>query len=150
LGETKFILSAMTMSLVANVILGFALIRTIGWLGPALSALLTGYLFAGLIMIAIRKRLNLTFGRLLPWRALGQVSLVAVLAAAGSLAAVFLPIGSVWQFASGFVIFATIYLIGNLKTNAITQSDVDTVRGWMWVASRIVFGRDMLESGTRE
>jgi O-antigen/teichoic acid export membrane protein len=150
LGATKFVLTAITAALILNMVLGFVLIQSIGWVGPALSAVCSGYLFATLVLVQMHKRLRIGLDRLVPWKALGQVGLTAVLAAAGSLPVMLLQIGPVWKLAAGFAIYATIYLMGNLKTNAITRSDIETVRSWVWITSRSVAGRRVLQTGTHE
>jgi hypothetical protein len=150
LGETKFVLKAMAASMIVNVSLGYLLLQSLGWLGPALSAVCSGYLLAALIMLEMHNQLGVGFERLMPWRALARVSSVAMLAAAASLPVVLLSIGSIWKLAAGFVIYATIYLVGNLKTNAITRSDLETLQSWVWITSRSVLGKGVLENGTRK
>ena len=150
LGATKFVLTAITAALILNTVLGFVLIHSIGWVGPALSAVCSGYLFATLVMVQIQKRLKVGFDQLVPWKALGRVGLTAVLAASGSLPVMLLQIGPVWKLAAGFAIYAAIYLTGNLKTNAITRSDIETVRSWVSVTSRSAAGRRVLQTGTHE
>jgi O-antigen/teichoic acid export membrane protein len=150
LGETKFVFKAMAASMIVNVSLGYLLLQSLGWLGPALSAVCSGYLLAALIMLEMHNQLGVGFERLMPWRALARVSSVAMLAAAASLPVVLLSIGSIWKLAAGFVIYATIYFMGNLKTNAITRGDIETLQSWVWITSRSVLGKGVLENGTRK
>jgi len=150
LGETKFVFKAIMVAMIVNLVLGYILVQSVGWLGPALSAVFTGYLFATLLIFEIRDRLKVSLDRLIPWLALGRVGLVAMLAAAGSLPVTLLQIGSVWKLGAGFVIYATIYLIGNLKTNSITPSDLQILRSWVLMTSRSAIGKEVLESGTHK
>jgi O-antigen/teichoic acid export membrane protein len=133
LGETKFVFKAMAASLIVNVVLGYMLIRSVGWLGPAFSAVCSGYLFATLIMLAIQNRLAVGVQRLMPWKALGRVALVAIVAALASLPVAFLPIGAVWKLGAGCVIYGAVYVMGNIKTNSITPRDIETL--WSWISS---------------
>jgi O-antigen/teichoic acid export membrane protein len=148
LGETKFVFKAQVASMIVNIVLAYILVRSIGWLGPALCAVFTGYLFAALLMLNIRGRLHVSLGRLVPWQALGRVGLIAILAAGCSAAVSLLGITPAWALSAGLAIFATVYLIGNLKTNAITRSDVEVLRSCALIISRSVTGKKVLESGT--
>jgi O-antigen/teichoic acid export membrane protein len=150
LGETKFIFKAIMAAIIVNIGLGYTLIQNAGWLGPAISAVFAGYLFAALLIREIRDRLKVSLERLIPWQALGRVGLMAIVAAVSSLPVAFLQIGSVGKVGAGFLIYATIYLIGNLKTNAITQSDIETLRSWVLMTSRLLIGKGVLESGTHK
>ena len=105
LGETKFVFKAQVVTMMVNIILGYMLIRKIGWLGPAIAAVFTGYLFAALIIFEIRKRLNVSLGRLVPWQLLARVGLVAILAAACSAAVALLGISPLWKLGAGLVDF---------------------------------------------
>jgi O-antigen/teichoic acid export membrane protein len=141
LGETKFVFKAMAASMIVNVVVGYILIRSIGWLGPALSLVCSRYLFTALIMLEIQKQLGVDVERLLPWKALGGVGLVAILAAAGALPLALLPIGTGLKLGAGFAIYGAIYLAGNLKTSAITRSDIETLWSWVPRTSRSIVGR---------
>ena len=124
LGETKFVFKAMIAAMTVNIILGYTMIQSIGWFGPAMAAAFTGYLFSALIMVEIRNRLSVNLGRLVPWRLLARVGLIAIVAAACSAAVPFLSINPLWKLGAGLVVFATVYLIGNVKIKAITLDDL--------------------------
>ena len=141
LGETKFVFKAMVASMIVNLVLGYILIRSMGWLGPALSLVCSRYLFTTLIMLEIRNRLEVDLGRLIPWKALCRVGLVAILAAAGALPIAFLPVGTVFKLVAGFAIYGAIYLAGNLKTSALTRSDIESLWSWLPKTSRAIVGR---------
>ena len=133
LGETRFVLKSQLASLALNLSLGYVLVRYVGWMGPAISAVLAAYLNLALLLFAIRKSLQVSLPTLLPWRNLGQVALVAFIAAAGSLPFAFLEVASLWKMAGGFVIFTTIYLFGNLQTNCLTAGDLQALRAWQFL-----------------
>jgi len=136
LGETRFALRSQLAALMLNLCLGYLLVRYAGWVGPAISAVLAAYLNSALLLSAIRKGLQVSLQRLIPWRALGQVAFVAFVAAAGSLPFAFLEVGNLWKMGGGFVIFATIYLFGSLRTNCITASDLQSLRTWQYFRPR--------------
>ena len=75
-------------------------------------------------MVEIRNRLSVNLGRLVPWRLLARVGLIAIVAAACSAAVPFLSINPLWKLGAGLVVFATVYLIGNVKIKAITLDDL--------------------------
>ena len=124
LGDTGFVFKAQVTALLVNGALGYLLIRGIGWFGAAIAAVLTGYLFAAMVMTRIGHRLNVDLRRLVPWRGLGGVALVAVLAAGCAAAVVGLGTNLVWQVAAGLLVFTAVYLFGNLRTRAITTGDL--------------------------
>ena len=124
LGDTRFVFKAQAIGLLVNAALGYLLIRGIGWFGAAIAAVLTGYLFGAMVMARIRHRLNVDLRRLVPWRGLGRVALVAVLAAACAAAVVGLGTNPVWKVAAGLLVFSTVYVFGNLRTRAITPGDL--------------------------
>jgi peptidoglycan biosynthesis protein MviN/MurJ (putative lipid II flippase) len=113
-----------------NLILGYLLIRTIGWAGAALSAVVAGYLFSILLILQIRERLHVSLVQIVPWADLSRVGLVAIAAAVGSLPILLLSIGSVWKLSVGFLVYVTIYLLSNLKTNAISTGELQTLANW--------------------
>jgi O-antigen/teichoic acid export membrane protein len=136
LGDTRFVFKAQAVALLVNVALGYLLMRAVGWFGPAISALLVGYLFGAMVMVRIRSRLNVGFGRLVPWLDLGRVAVVAILAAGGAAAVAQLGGNPVWKVGAGFLVFATIYLLGNLWTGAITAGDFRTLWSSVQMARR--------------
>jgi O-antigen/teichoic acid export membrane protein len=150
LGETRFVFKAQVAAMVVNIVLGYLLIRGIGWLGPALCAVFTGYLFMALVLLEIRHRLDVSLGRLVPWQHLARVGLVAILAAVCSAAVAYLGINPLWKFCAGFVVFATVYLIGNLKTGAISTGDLQTLCSWVLAAPGSLTRKEVLVSGTRK
>src|SRR4030095_14879998 len=111
LGETKFVFKAQVVTMIVNILFGYVLIRWIGWLGPALCAVLTGYVFAALITFEIRDRLNVSLNRLVPWQLLLRVGLVAILAAACSAAVALLGTSLLWTLGASLVVFVAVYLI---------------------------------------
>jgi O-antigen/teichoic acid export membrane protein len=131
LGETKFVFKAQVGTMIVNIVLGYALVRNAGWLGPAIAAVFTGYLFAALLILEIRHRLGVSLERLIPWQILSHMALVAILAAACSAVVALLGTALLWKVGVGFVVFATVYLIGNLKIKSITAGDLQIL--WSWV-----------------
>jgi O-antigen/teichoic acid export membrane protein len=150
LGETKFVFKAQVGTMIVNVVLGYMLVRNAGWLGPAIAAVLTGYLFAALLIFEIRHRLNVSLGRLVPWQLLVRVALVAILAAACSAAVTLLGTDSLWKLGTGLVVFAAVYLIGNLKTKSITAGDLQTLWSLVLMAPGSLTRKQVLGSGTRK
>jgi O-antigen/teichoic acid export membrane protein len=146
LGETKAILRAQVLSLSINVVFGYLLIRTLGWLGPAIAAVVSGYLFAILLIWEIKKRLNVKVSQLAPWKGLTRVGVVAIVAGLGSWPVMFLRIGSMWKLTLGLLVFSTIYLIGNLKINSITNVDLQILRGWISMTSKTSMGKEALQN----
>ena len=140
LGETKLVFKAQVITMLVNIGVGYALMRDLGWLGPALAAVLTGYVFAVFVLVGIRRRLKVTLAQLVPWPRLGGVGLVALVSATASLPVTLLPIADVWKVGIGVLIYGAIYLACNLKTRAITTDDIQTLWNWVLGTSRSVAG----------
>ena len=124
LGQTKTVLKAQTVGMVANIILGFALLKTFGWVGAAVSAVLASYLFVGLILNKIRFLLRVSWWQVMPWQDLAKILLVAIAAAAGSLPILWLFTGGFIQIIFGLVVYLIFYLLGNLAIKAITIAEI--------------------------
>jgi O-antigen/teichoic acid export membrane protein len=150
LGETKLIFKAQVVTMIVNIVLGYALIRNGGWLGPAIAAVFTGYLFAAIVLFGIRDQLNVSLGRLVPWQLLVRVALVAILAAACSAGVVLLGTDPLWKLGAGLVVFAAVYLMGTLKTKSITAGDLQTLWGWVLMTPGSLTRKQVLGSGTRK
>jgi O-antigen/teichoic acid export membrane protein len=149
LGETKFVFKAQVVTMIVNIVLGYTLIRNAGWLGPAIAAVLTGYLFAALLIFEIRHQLNVSLGRVAPWQGLSRIALVAILAAACSTAVALLGTDPLWKLGAGIVVFATVYLIGNLKIKSITAGDLQTLWNWVVTAPGSLTRKQVLESARK-
>jgi O-antigen/teichoic acid export membrane protein len=150
LGETKIIFKAQVVTMIVNIVLGYTLIRSAGWLGPAIAAVFTGYLFAAFVLFGIRERINVSLGRLIPWQLLVRVALVAILAAACSAAVTLLGTDPLWKLGAGLVVFAAVYLIGNLKTKSITAGDLQMLWSWVLMTRGSLTRKQVLGSGTRK
>jgi len=150
LGDTRFVFKAQLAALTTNIILGYALVRSVGWVGPALGAVAAGYLFATLVMLRIRGRLNVPLGQLIPWPALGRMALVAVLAAAGAAGVTLLPLDAGWSIGAGTLVFATLYVLGSLRIQSITPDDLRTVWSWVLTARGSLRKREALGNGTHQ
>jgi O-antigen/teichoic acid export membrane protein len=124
LGKTQMILKAQVIAMFANIILGFVLLQTFGWMGAAVSAVLASYLFVGLILNKIRERLEVSWWQVMPWRDLALILLVAIAAALGSFPSLWLSVAGFWQIIVGFAIYLPLYLLGNLVTKAITIAEI--------------------------
>jgi O-antigen/teichoic acid export membrane protein len=135
LGETKFVFKAQVGTMIVNIVLGYALVRNAGWLGPAIAAMFAGYLFAAVLTLEIRHQLNISLGRVAPWQGLSRIALVAILAAACSAAVALLGTDPLWKLSAGLVMFGAVYLIGNLKIKSITAGDLQTLWSWMVTAA---------------
>jgi O-antigen/teichoic acid export membrane protein len=150
LGETKFVFKAQIGATFVNVVLGYVLIRNTGWLGPAMASVLTGYVFAVLLLFEIRRRLDVGLGRLVPWQHLARVALVAILAAVCAAAVALLGANHLWKLSAGSAVFAAVYLIGNLKTKSITADDLQTLWSWVLMAPGSLTRKQVLGSGTHK
>jgi hypothetical protein len=63
-----------------------------------------------------------------------------MLAAAGALPVALLKIDPIWKLSAGFLVYGAIYVIGNIRTNSITTSHIETVRSWVSLSFRSATG----------
>ena len=134
LGETNFVFKVHLAALFLNIFLGFMLVWATGWLGPAIAAVVGGYFITVSLLIEMRRRLAVSLGRLIPWKELVRIGLVAMLAAVATLPVSVLEIGLLSKIITGFLIYTVIYLIGSFRANSITTADIDTLRRWISLA----------------
>ena len=135
LGETKAVLKAQLMAMVGNIVLGYLLLHSVGWMGAAVAAVIAGYLFAILLILKIRQRLRVSLVQIAPWADLAKVGGVAVIAGMGCLPVLALPLSAIAQLLLGGVVFSTIYLLGSLSIKAITVAEIQA--GLQWGAAKL-------------
>jgi O-antigen/teichoic acid export membrane protein len=131
LGKTHAIFKAQLIAMIGNLILGYVLITTIGWIGAASSAVLAGYLFATLQLAQIRERLQVSWKDVLPWSDLGKVGLVAIATAICTLPISLLTVASFWKLGLGLIAYAMVYIVGNLKIKTISAGEIQALIGWL-------------------
>jgi O-antigen/teichoic acid export membrane protein len=130
LGKTRSVFQAQLVAAIANAAFGYLLIQRIGWLGAAFCAVASGYLFSSLLIWQIQQRLQVSLGQIVPWADLAKVAWVAIAAGIGSFPVLFLPLGTVGKLGIGFLLYGTIYWLGNLKTQAMAAGEVKTLVSW--------------------
>ena len=124
LGKTQMVLKAQVVAMIANIAVGFLMLKAVGWLGAAISAVLASYLFVGLLLNKIRARLGVSWAQVMPWRDLALVGVVAIATSTACLPILWLPIAGWWQIALGIAIYTALYLIGSLATKALTLPEL--------------------------
>jgi O-antigen/teichoic acid export membrane protein len=139
LGKPQAIFKAQLIAMIGNLMLGYVLMTTIGWIGAAGSAVLAGYLFATLQLAQIRERLQVGWGEVMPWRDLGKVGVVAISAAVGTLPISYLAIASIWKLSLGFLAYLVIYLMGSLRVKAISTTEIQALVNWILSFVRSIF-----------
>ena len=117
--------------MVLNVILGYTLTRTLGWVGGAVSALLADYVFSFLLLQQVGRRLEVGVGRMVPWGGLLRVAVLAVAASLVCVPILMLELPVVWELLAGFALFTTVYAVAARKADLITGDDVLKLRRWL-------------------
>ena len=126
LGKTQMVLKAQVVAMLVNIAVGFVMLKAIGWLGAAVSAVLASYLFIGLLLNKIRERLGVSWAQVMPWRDLALVGGVAIATSTACLPILWLPIAGFWQISLGLVVYTLLYLFGNLTTKALTLTELQS------------------------
>lgn len=140
-GDTRSVLNAQLMAMALNIILGYSLIRSVGWMGGAVAALLADYVFSALLLRKIGQRLQVGVRRMVPWIGLGRVALLAVLASLTCLPIVQLGLPMVWELLAGFALFTTVYAVAARKAELITGDDILTLRRWLMLSTGASLGK---------
>lgn len=105
-GRSGLVLKAAVATLVVNLVLNLAALPTLGLAGAACATVFSVYLMAMLQLNWIRQVLEVGWGEVFPWRALGQTAAVASAAAAiARVAVALLPSGPL-RLALGAALFA--------------------------------------------
>jgi len=134
-GDTGTVLKAQLKAMALNVILGYALIRSVGWMGGAVAALLADYVFSVLLLRQVGRRLQVGVRRMVPWVGLFRVAVLAVVASLICLPILPLGLPVAWELLIGFALFTTVYALAALKADLITGDDILTVRRWLTLGS---------------
>ena len=130
-GDTATVFKAQVKAMVFNVILGYVLIRNLGWMGGAVSALLADYVFSALLLRQVGRRLEVSVRQLVPWGGILRVTVLSIVASLVCVPIIKLGLPIVWELLSGFVLFTTVYALAALKADLITGDDILTVRRWL-------------------
>lgn len=78
-GKTKVILARSLIGLIGNVLLSYALLKTVGLIGPAVATLVVLYAIHGLVSIpSICKSYGVSFRAIIPWVKLSQILLAVI------------------------------------------------------------------------
>jgi len=130
-GDTRTVFKAQLQAMVLNVILGYTLTRSVGWMGGAVAALFADYVFSVLLLRQVGRRLEVTVRRMVPWGGLSRVALLSVVASVICLPIITLDLPVAWELLAGFTLFTTVYALAARKADLITSDDILTVRRWL-------------------
>jgi O-antigen/teichoic acid export membrane protein len=87
IGEVRAMIVGAAIDVAVNLCASVVLATSVGMIGPALATALGTYAQVGYYLVFIRRRLQLTFGEILPWRDLTKAIVVALAVIAPTVAA---------------------------------------------------------------
>jgi len=134
-GDTRSVFKAQLKAMAVNVVLGYSLTRSVGWMGGAVAALLSDYLFSALLLRQIGRRLQVGVRRMVPWGGLLRVAILAVVSSLVCLPIIPLGLPVLWELLAGFALFTTVYSLAARKADLITGDDMLTLRRWLMLSA---------------
>ena len=140
-GDTRTVLTAQLKAMAFNIVLGYSLTRSVGWMGGAMAALLADYVFSALLLRQIGRRLQVGTRRMVPWVGLGRVALLAIVASLICFPLTRLDLPVVWELLAGFALFTTVYAVAARKANLITGDDILVLRRWLMLITGAPLGK---------
>ncbi|MEC5161198.1 MULTISPECIES: lipopolysaccharide biosynthesis protein [unclassified Janthinobacterium] len=119
-------LATMTLLLV----LGYALLKTVGFYGPAIAMLLAEYVQTALYLLVVTRLTKASLARLLPLRHIALVGLAALLAALVSTRAGHLTPSALLNLVLAGAVFSVTFFLAAIPLGVFSRDDVRLIRRW--------------------
>lgn len=128
-GLSSLVMRYSLYALVLNVILNYILIKTAGFIGPAIGTVIAIYFAAYLLLRKISSIMNFSFRKIFPWRVLGKTFLVTLVA--GLVSAwpkLFYPgLTSLLRLSCGAPTYFIIFLVGAIWSEILKREDLQNL-----------------------
>ncbi|GFO66549.1 hypothetical protein GMLC_01280 [Geomonas limicola] len=142
-GKNRVVLIGYLVQLPVSLVLSAVSVRYFEWSGPALVSVLSMYLWTGYLLFVIARIFKLKLSRVFPWRRLGSILLVAVVAGVlpgvllwgtGGYLATLIPQKELlhgFHVLVYFALYAACYGTLALRFTLFDPEDVETMSRWL-------------------
>lgn len=134
MGDTKSVLRASLLFLIANIALNIVFYKIFGFIGPAIATVAAMNLNILYYISKIQKTFNLTFLRILPWNKILKIAVVSVIVGIIVYPLMFLNISKIATLSLSFVFFGIFYFLIAFKMRIFTSSDISLIKKWLTLA----------------
>ncbi|MEE4311340.1 MAG: oligosaccharide flippase family protein [candidate division KSB1 bacterium] len=138
MGLPRLVLYGSVGALVLNVAANVILIKIIGFTGPAIATILVTFMITYYFMRVIRKRYEVTWQRLFPWKAYGKILITAIGSGLLIFPLTFISAHPVIKVLVIAAAFWTLYFTLCYVFRIIQKGDIDFVK--RWVTLRVMSG----------
>ncbi len=128
---TKYILYSSALAFVLGTIFSLVLVRKIGTLGPAWGIFIASVIVAGYYASAAIRAVGMNFSQLFPWKALGQIGLVALLSGIISYPLLLFNLPKLVTLLLTGTVYTAIYLGFLLGFRMLKVEDKEVLRRWL-------------------
>ena len=131
MGFPQYIFIGSLIVLISNVILSILLVKTIGFLGPAIATVLVTYILTYYYLTKISKKCSRSLLEIFPWRNVLKIFAISLFCGFITYPAKLLHLPCFMKIGIGGIVFVTLYLSLLSKLNIITQSDRLLFKRWI-------------------
>jgi O-antigen/teichoic acid export membrane protein len=128
---TKYIFYASFLSLVLGTLFSLILVRIMGTLGPAVAILVTSLIGFGYYATSAKKALDIELKRLMPWKTITQIGLIALLAGLLSYPLLLLSLPKLAALLLVGALYAVVYLGFLVSFRILKVEDKAVLRRWL-------------------
>jgi len=131
MGFPKYILIGSLIIMISNLVLNILLVKTVGFLGPAIATVLVTYILTYYYLTKIRQKCNLSFLKVFPWGTIIKILSISLVCGLIVYPIKLLQLSALTELVAGGAIFGFVYLLLSNKLGTITQGDRLLVKRWI-------------------
>jgi O-antigen/teichoic acid export membrane protein len=124
MGKTKIILGISIVGLSLNLLLSMIFIPLLGLAGPAWASVVTTYVWALVYLVFICKFTDVSFSMIMPWRRLGKLLALSIVAGIISFSTHLIPLDYFAMLVIGLSVYFVTYIILLLLTRTLEISTI--------------------------
>jgi O-antigen/teichoic acid export membrane protein len=127
-GKTRITLNITIVTVFSNLVLSLALLRWVGYLGPAIGTIVSTYIAAAIYLAVCARLLECKLGALVPTASLLSIAGVAVAAGGAGVAASSGFDGALARIIMGSSVFGVVFWVSAVLLNVVTVDDRRVIR----------------------
>ncbi|MFH1563433.1 MAG: oligosaccharide flippase family protein [Nitrospirota bacterium] len=131
MGQTKAILIGAIIFFISNLALNLLLVKTIGFIGPAIAILISAYISIFFYFFIIKSALKVNFVSIFPWKKFFRIFTVAGICGLLIYPVCLLNLSGIINLLITAIIFISIYILLIVKTRILTQQDIEFIKRWL-------------------